>query len=124
VFNSVVAQIPAHGRLYVYNPSNPEEDLSERWDNDPDAYLAFCEAMRRWQRAWNALLELRGIDRITAELERMFGPSPVKRAIDLQIKALEASRQGGRLGVDRNTGIVTTSVSSTISGVPRNTFYG
>lgn len=124
VFNSVVAQIPAHGRLYVYNPANPEEDLSERWDKDRDAYSAFCEAMREWQRAWNALLELRGIDKITAELERLFGPAPVKRAIDLQIKALEASRQGGQLGVDRNTGILTTSVSSTISVVPKNTFYG
>jgi hypothetical protein len=80
--------------------------------------------MRQWQRVWNALLELRGIDKITAELERLFGPAPVKRAIDLQIKALEASRQGGRLGVDRNTGIITTSVNSTISVMPKNTFYG
>jgi hypothetical protein len=124
VFHSVVSQIPAHGRLYVYNPSNPEEDLSERWDNDRDAYSAFCEAMRRWQRAWDALLELRGIDRITAELERMFGPAPVKRAIEEQVKALEELRHRGRLGVDRNGGIITTSVGSTISVVPKNTFYG
>lgn len=124
IFNSVVAQIPAYGRLYVYNPSNPEEDLSERWDKDRDAYLAFCEAMRRWQRAWNALLELRGIDRITAELERMFGPAPVKRAIEEQVKALEESRERGRLGVDRKSGIITTTVSSMTAAVPRNTFYG
>lgn len=122
-FDSVVAQIPASSRLYVFNPSNPEEDLSERWDKCPEAYVAFCEAMRRWQRAWNALLELRGVDRVVAELERMFGPAPVKKAIDEQIKSLEDSRRQGRLGVGR-TGLVTTSVSAVHTPIPKNTFYG
>lgn len=123
-FNSVVAQIPTYGRLYVYNPSNPEEDLSERWDKDPDAYYAFCEALRQWQRAWNALLELRGIDRIVAELERMFGPAPVKRAIEEQVKALEESRRQDRLNVERTTGIITSTVSTMTASIPKNTFYG
>lgn len=122
-FDSVVAQIPSSGRLYVFNPSNPEEDLSERWDKCPEAYAAFCEAMRRWQRAWNALLELRGVDRVVAELERMFGPAPVKKAVEAQIKALEDSRRQGRLGVER-TGLVTTTVSAVHVPVARNTFYG
>lgn len=97
--------------------------MSERWDKCPEAYAAFCEAMRRWQRAWNALLELRGVDRVVAELERMFGPAPVKKAVEAQIKALEDSRRQGRLGVDR-TGLVTTTVSAVHVPVARNTFYG
>ncbi|OLE51708.1 MAG: hypothetical protein AUG51_21665 [Acidobacteria bacterium 13_1_20CM_3_53_8] len=123
-FDSIVAQIPTRGRLYVFNPSNPEEDLSERWDKCPEAYLAFCEAMRRWQRAWNALLELRGVDRVVAELERMFGPAPVRKAIDEQIRVLEKSRRQGRLGVDGAGVVVTTAVTAVHTPVPKNTFYG
>jgi len=122
---SIEAQIPAAGRLYVFNPSNPEEDLSERWDKQPETYVAFCEAVRGWRRAWAALLDVRGgIDRVVAELERLFGPAPVRRAIEEQVRELESARRAGTLGVDRASGLITTSAGASHAAVRPNTFYG
>lgn len=123
--DSICAQIPPTGRLYVFNPSNPEEDLSERWDKQPETYVAFCEAVRGWRRAWAALLDVRGgIDRVVAELERLFGATPVRRAIEEQIKELEAARRAGTMGVNRASGLITTSAGASHAAVRSNTFYG
>lgn len=123
--DSVCAQIPSQGRLYVFNPSNPEEDLSERWDKQPETYVAFCEAIRGWRRSWESLLEVRGgIDRVVAELERLFGSVPVKRAIEEQVRMLEEARRVGTLGIERTSGLITTSASASHAAVRSNTFYG
>lgn len=39
-------------RLHVPNPSSEKENLSERWDANPSAYLAFERGMREFRRLW------------------------------------------------------------------------
>jgi hypothetical protein len=47
VLDGIVASFSANGngRLVVLNPTNSKEDLSERWDEVPDAYKAFASGI-------------------------------------------------------------------------------
>ena len=45
VVSSILGALPPFGRLYVLNPMNPLEDLSEKWDDDPRRYPAFVSRL-------------------------------------------------------------------------------
>src|SRR5262249_39468449 len=47
-------------RIRVCNPSNPAEDLSERWDNNSNAYRAFKEGIREFHQQWITILTKKG----------------------------------------------------------------
>jgi hypothetical protein len=125
VLDGIVRMIPdvARGRLKVTNPTNPEEDFSERWDSDPEAYLAFVSWVRGFRVKWEELMQQRGIHNVKAALEKMFGERVAKEAVEEHVKAYEEPRQSGRLGVGRGTGMI-VSASSSATAIPRNTFYG
>lgn len=42
-------------RIIVRNPSNILEDFGERWDENPEAYHAFCSGIRKPQKDWAAI---------------------------------------------------------------------
>ena len=46
--DAILASLPAAGRLTVTNPSHPQEDLSERWEDD-EKYQAFVAGMRSFR---------------------------------------------------------------------------
>ena len=60
------------------NPANPKEDICEKWQNVPESFDAFVEAVRRFRDRWERLLERPGIDAITAELADLFEDEPTK----------------------------------------------
>jgi hypothetical protein len=107
-------------RLYVLNPANPKEDLSERWD-DAAQYRAFVDGVRDLHARWNKVLVANGIHKISNELEHLFG-EPVRAAINKQGKALQELREKSALRV-ASTGLLTSSATV---GVPvrANTFHG
>jgi hypothetical protein len=123
--NGIVRTVPdvAQGRLKVTNPTNPAEDLSERSDADPEAYLAFVSWIRGFRVEWEELMQQRGIHNIKAKLEEMFGERVAKEVVEEHIKAYESPRQTGGLGVERGTGLIVPA-SSSVTTIPRNTFYG
>jgi SMODS domain-containing protein len=125
VLNGILRMIPdvAQGRLKVTNPTNPAEDLSERWDADPEAYLAFVSWIRGFRVEWEELMQQRGIHNVKAKLEKMFGERVTKEAVEEHIKAYESPRQTGGLGVGKGTGLIVPA-SSSATTIPRNTFYG
>lgn len=114
----------ANPRLVVLNPSNSDEDLSERWDSNPNAYLQFVSGMSEFDAQWKALDQVRGIDKIARILERMFGEEIAKRVIEKQTRDIEASRTRNELGIKKASGIITGLGSAAVERIRPNTFYG
>ena len=126
VLNGICALIPnvAAGRLQVFNPTNSGEDLSERWNDDPDAYLAFVSWIKAYAKTWNELLHVHGIQNAKGVLEEMFGERVTRTAVEEHIKAFEPLRQSGRLAVERGSGLIVPVTTASSTAIPRNTFYG
>jgi hypothetical protein len=111
------------GRLIVLNPKNPAEDLSERWASNPQLYVEFTKFIREFLDKWTVLLMMRGVHRITGQLEALFGEELAKTVIEKQAKDVEAARSRRGLGILRNSGIVTSVAAGTVP-IPPNIFYG
>jgi hypothetical protein len=106
-------------RLRVPNPANPNEDLSERWNQNQPAYRAFGSFIRDFQVRWSRLLATER--NVNAELEELFG-EPVKTVLKKQAKKLQEDRLASRLGVS-GTGLITVATSARVP-IPQNTFHG
>jgi len=105
-------------RLLVLNPSNPAEDLSERWENS-EAYRAFKLGIHQLRDDWKAILH--STSGIHQALEGLFG-EPVRRALIKQAHRLQEARKRSDLGI-RSTGIISSLASGTMP-IPSNTFHG
>lgn len=124
VVSAILRALPPLGRLYVLNPMNPLEDLSEKWDDDPRRYPAFVAGLRALDRDLATIRSTRGIPREAELLERLFGPI-VSGVVTEQARAIEKARQAERLGVSgQRTGALATSLGPGIVAVAKNTFYG
>jgi hypothetical protein len=123
VLDGIVAAInqadSGFDRIRVYNPTNLEEELSERWDDNPEAYRAFTKGIRELQQQWLAILTKK--TNIADGLEKLFGET-VKTAYTKQAKRLQEDRTNNRLGVT-SAGLIIPA-SSAAPAIPRNIFYG
>ena len=121
ILNRVVGLIKSSKpRLYVPNPANPQEDLSEKWDG-PGHYAAFVTGIRELHERWSALLSTRGIHNASGLLETLFG-EPVKAAIARQAKSLQELREKSQLRVSP-VGVLTAVPAVGVRMRP-NTFHG
>jgi hypothetical protein len=98
------------------------EDLSERWNNEPNAYALFVDGITKFHKTWQTLLSSRDIDDVSHILEGLFGETPTKQAIVEFAERNNMHRVGGELGVT-SAGIITT-VKTGITPIRPNTFYG
>jgi hypothetical protein len=106
-------------RLVITNPSNPQEDLSERWDDNTDAYKAFTAGMRQFSKDWGRVLS--GGRETNRLLEELFG-EPVTKAVVRQAQKLQEKRRANQLGV-RSSGVITMASAGAAAFRP-NTFHG
>ena len=118
ILETVRAAEAAGRRLKVINPSNILEDLSERWDDDEEAYRGFKAGIQQLSRRWDALLLAGGNQ--NAELERLFG-EPVKTVLEKRAERLHESRFEKKLSVT-TAGVI--SAGSGVARIPVNTFHG
>ncbi len=114
----------ARPRLVVLNPSNANEDLSERWDSNPSAYRDFVRFVNELDAQWKALAQLRGIDKIARVLEGLFGEELTKSVVQKQARDIEAARSRSELGMKKGSGIITGLAGSSVVPVRPVTFYG
>lgn len=124
VLNGIVNLIDESDRdgkrpLRVVNPSNHAENLSERWDANPEAYSSFEVGLREFRAQWLALVSRGG--NVNAELEAIFG-EPVKTVVKKRAQRLQESRTRGTLGVT-SSGLITPMIAGITKAQP-NTFYG
>jgi hypothetical protein len=127
ILSGIVAEInalPPGGRIVVCNPSNRDEDLSERWDNNREAWQAFVGFIQTFHRQWQALNQQHGIDAIAGVLEKLFGEEPTKTVIKEAASAMQAQREAGKLSVAKSSGIIVGSSTSDSTRIRPNTFYG
>jgi Second Messenger Oligonucleotide or Dinucleotide Synthetase domain len=121
VLNGFVSLIDQSApRIYVLNPANPKEDLSERW-NDAAQYRTFVDGIRELHERWNRVLATTGIQNVSNQLEHIFG-EPVKAAIKKQARALQELREKASLRVAQ-AGLL-TAVPAIGVRVRPNTFHG
>lgn len=116
----------ARGRLKVLNPTNPAEDLSERWDSVGTLYPAFVDFIDTFHSRWRKINELRGLE-LADRLKQMFGEAVTTEAIEEQVKAIEKARQAGMLRITTGSsgvGVLTGAKGSHALPVKDNTFYG
>ena len=113
----------SYPRLVVLNPKNPEEDFSERWDSNPQAYRDFVNGIIEFDAQWKALLQVRGIDKVAHVLEGLFGEELAKLVIEKQTRAYEAARGHNDLAMKKGSGIITRMAAAAVPLRP-NTFYG
>lgn len=106
-------------RVRVHNPSNLAEDLSERWDENPKAYLAFRDGIRELRQQWATILTKQR--NVPDALQELFGET-VKSAFTKQALRMRDDHEKGRLGV-ASTGVIGL-VSSSTPKTPVHTFYG
>ena len=121
VLNSFVSLVASSNpRLYVPNPANPKEDLSERWD-DRERYRAFVDGVQELHKRWNEALAARGIQNVSNQLEQIFG-EPVTSALKKQARTLQELREKSSLRVT-SAGLLTSTPAVGIPVRP-NTFHG
>lgn len=125
ILEGIVGSIPPPGRrLTVLNPTNLKEDLSERWNGEPDAYRAFVTGITALRGAWKELQAQRGLPQVKRVLERLFGVDPTTAAMEEQAKYIQSFRAKETLGVRSGSGVLSSIVTQGSVPVRRNTFYG
>lgn len=125
ILDCISKSIPPKGhRLVVYNPTNRDEDLSEKWDEEQALYFEFVRWIEEFKGSWGDLRNISGIPNVRRMLVRMFGEDMVDLAIREQVEYISKAREGKSLGILPASGILTTSSTTNIIGVKKNTFYG
>lgn len=125
ILNGMIARIPTdESRLVVLNPTNINEDLSERWGNDPETYRIFVSWLADFQHKWNALMSVRGIENVKLNLEKMFGERITKEVVEDYVKSYQPYRENGSLAVAKSSGIIVPATTPSSIPVKINTFYG
>ena len=121
VLNNVVSLVAQSApRVFVLNPANRKEDLSERW-NDAAQYRAFVDGARELHERWSKALVTNGIQNVSNELRHVFG-EPVEAALKKQAVTLQELREKSSLRVSQ-AGSLTVIPTHGVRVRP-NTFHG
>ncbi len=110
--------------IELWNPANKKECITERWHKKPGAYELFVEEVGAFDRRWQTLVQQGTLSDVARELERLFGESPVKRAMKAYAENRTQARQTGQLHVSRTTGTLLSGVGTGALRVPNHTFHG
>ena len=125
ILAGILSVLPTDGeRLTVLNPTNENEDLSERWEDHPELYKSFVSFIRDFKQKWDRLNELRGIHEIAEELKVMFGENVINETLEEQAEYMEKARETNTLGVAGAGLLVATTKEVNVVAMRKNTFYG
>jgi hypothetical protein len=124
VIRGIDGGIPPVGRLHVLNPTNSDEDLSEKWNSDRTAYEAFVSGMRKLHSEAEHLLQAAPFRELARMMQKMFGEDLTKPVLLEYAESVETARDAGSLSATRHRGMLTTSAAVGAVPVARHTFYG
>lgn len=111
-------------RLVVLNPTNENEDLSERWENQPELYQTFVDWVHGFRKKLQDLTEVRGLHNIEAKLKGMFGENLTKDVIAEFAEQINLKRRSGLLAVAKGSGLIVPAMVPHSTTVKPNTFHG
>ncbi|AIQ65679.1 hypothetical protein PSTEL_23780 [Paenibacillus stellifer] len=112
--------------IVVLNPTNHKEIFSERWDQNPELYVAFKKFIGDFHNYWVELPKLKGAGLLETGnyLSNYFGKDLIEKSFTKEAQYKQALREKGKLGVLANGSILAaTTVPHTIP-ISKNTFYG
>lgn len=126
---NIINQIRQHTfynstRIKVLNPVNPEEDFTDKWEDEPRYYQAFRKFCEHLYEQWQELKKDNGIISEGNILKGLFGDDLYSRAQISQADIIEKARNSNQLGINRNTGIIGGVGAATTTAVKANTFFG
>lgn len=127
VLDSIIHAVSqAENRLIVLNPTNTDEDLSERWENNPKLYQNFVDWVYDFRGKMQELVDVRGIYRVEEKLKAMFGENLASRVVSDYAESIGEERRNGTLGVAKGSGLIVSTVSSVsaVTPIKTNTFHG
>ena len=128
-FQTIVARILADVQisprpLRVLNPANPEEVLSEKWEENPTIYGKFVQRFKQLEERWQDLSEARGLQQIQEIFTELFGEKVTSSALQTYAEKIGEARTSGNLHVVRSTGALAIGASQGTVQVQPNIFYG
>jgi hypothetical protein len=123
ILEGIVAALPRDRRLVVLNPTNKQEDLSERWDKDPDSYREFVHGITDLRDRWREVIASRGVPKVTRFLEFLFGEYPLREVLKAQGDRIREFRVAGKLSVQPASGLLVPAAAG-IARVKDHTFHG
>lgn len=124
IINRIRVEFQFPQRLKILNPVNSEEDFTDKWDSEPEYYEAFKKFVIHLYSEWQKLKEKNGVIKEARIFKGLFGDSLVERVQLRQSNKVTKTRDKGSLGMLRDTGIISSSVSSKTQPVKKNTFFG
>lgn len=111
-------------RLKIYNPVNPEEDFTDKWDIEPQYYDAFKAFVIHLHQEWQKLKKDNGIIAEAKIFKGLFGDELVEQVHAKESEIIGGLRKNGNLGSLRESGIITHHIDSKSNQVEGNTFFG
>ncbi len=124
IINRIRAEFQFPQRLKILNPVNSEEDFTDKWDSEPQYYEAFQKFVIHLYNEWQKLKEGNGVIKEAKIFKGLFGDSLVESVQLRQSNKVGGTRDTGGLGISRDTGIISSSLSSKNQPVKKNTFFG
>ena len=111
-------------RIIILNPTNKDEDLSERWENDSDLYKVFVNWIENFRQLIAELRQQPGLQEVTKHLEKMFGENVAKSVIEDYVKRVSVMRSDGQIATAYTTGLIVSSETENSIPIRSNTFHG
>lgn len=114
-----------NGWPVVPNPTNAEENFSEKWREYPERFTAFKAWLIQVSSDFDELTELTGLHRIGDFLSGKLGQREVNAALRAEGESTNRAHQSGRLNSASTGGIIIVSRSADAARpVRRSTSYG
>lgn len=111
-------------RIKVFNPVNQEEDFTDKWEQEPEYYAAFQKFCEYLDTEWQKLKKENGIIEEGKVLRQLFGNDIFAKAQSKQTAAIELKRKQNDLGINKNTGVLSSVVGASTMPIKPNTFFG
>jgi hypothetical protein len=118
-----IYQVPQGYRLTVLNPTNDQEDLSERW-NTSESYQAFVDGIESFHSAWIKLCNLSGLDERAEALKKLFGEQLTKEVMDECAQHLADRKMGSMQGATNTAGLIVPASTQGSTAIQPHTFFG
>lgn len=129
ILERILFKLPTDGSVpIVLNPSNPLENLSERWIENPELFKHFTFWLSDFRKTWVKVLQEDGEHR-EETLKSLFGVSVVMEVVKDRateaVQKINSLRSDGSLSVKSTTGIL-GAASQTQSPliIPKHNFFG
>jgi hypothetical protein len=109
--------------IRLQNPTNDKEWITDRWNDKPEMYEAFIEAVYGLRVCWHKLVSDGRFPDLIDDLKDLFLDAPVSQAVKKFAESRAAARRGGALYVEKGSGALTTAAAAAVK-MKDHTFYG